>query len=205
MPRKQTFSIDTALDKATKLFWERGYADTTISEVAGACGVSRSTIYVAFGDKQALLVQVLRRYGSEFRVPGLSELRRAVSPRAALVEVFNSSRPSPPDGKQRRISCLLINTALELKPGSDPEIAGMIEDAVLDMEMRFRNAIDRSRGSGEIIASVDPVRTARALLGLYLGLHLLVRLGALREPVLHAVIQHVEALLPAPSAEGAGG
>ena len=145
MPRTKTFSIDSALDKAMKLFWERGYAATTILEIAE--GLSRSSIYATLGHKKALFEQVLRRYGSEFRVPGLSELRAAVSPRAALVEVFRQTIASGV-GKQRRDSCLLINTALELKSNSGPEIARMIEDAVLDMEMRFREAIDRSRGAG---------------------------------------------------------
>lgn len=202
MPRTKTFSIDSALDKAMKLFWERGYEATTILEIAE--GLSRSSIYATLGHKKALFEQVLRRYGSEFRVPGLSELRAAVSPRAALVEVFRQTIASGV-GKQRRDSCLLINTALELKSNSDPEIARMIEDAVLDMEMRFREAIDRSRGAGETIASVNPVQTARVLLGLYLGLYMLARFDAVRDPVVDAVVRQVEALLPPPSADGARG
>ena len=59
------------------------------------------------------------------------------------------------------------------------------------METHFQGAIERAQGAGE----VDP---ARALLGLYLGLAVLVRSDA-KKPVLRAVVQQARSLLPAPS------
>ena len=160
--------------------------------------VSRSSIYVTFGDRQALCVAVLRRYGPVSRAPGLSELRRAAAPRAALVHAFELLASAGADGKQSRKLCLLINTAMEPMP-KPPEMAQIIEAAVSDMESRFRDAIERGRAMAEIAVDVDPVQTARGLLGLYLGLYLLVRSGGAGEPVLGAVVRQVEALLPAPS------
>ena len=55
-----------------------------------------------------------------------------------------------------------------------------------------------AQGAGEVAGNVDPVHTARALLGLYLGLAVLVRSDA-KEPVLRAVVQQARSLLPAPS------
>ena len=62
----------------------------------------------------------------------------------------------------------------------------------------FQGAIERAQGAGEVAGNVDPVHTARALLGLYLGLAVLVRSDA-KEPVLRAVVQQARSLLPAPS------
>ena len=53
----------------------------------------------------------------------------------------------------------------------------MLQTALCDLEMRFREAIERATVTDGIAASVDPVHTARALLGLYLGLCVLVRSG----------------------------
>ena len=61
MPRPKTFAVEAALDRAMELFRERGYAATTVQEVVETLGVSRSSIYITFGDKQGLFVQVLRR------------------------------------------------------------------------------------------------------------------------------------------------
>ncbi|HEY7050747.1 MAG TPA: helix-turn-helix domain-containing protein [Mycobacterium sp.] len=44
---------------ATRLFVERGYAATSLADIAAAAGVARPTVFAAFGSKAALLRQVL--------------------------------------------------------------------------------------------------------------------------------------------------
>lgn len=46
------------LDAARRLFLERGYAATTIPEIAAAAGVAVPTIYWAFGSKRALVSEI---------------------------------------------------------------------------------------------------------------------------------------------------
>ena len=200
MGRTKTFSVDAALDQAMELFRKRGYKSTSMQEIADHLNLSRSSIYSTFGDKHALFIQALRRYGPP-RAPGLRALRDAPSPRAALVRVFEVAIAAGA-GQQRR-PCLLISTAMELMPGSDPEIARLVEGAVLDLEERFRDAIERGQSAGEIAESVDAVQTARALLGLYLGLYVLDRSGTASRSVLEAVARQARALLPTPP-KGAG-
>ena len=197
MPRTKTFSPDAAIDDVLELFWERGYHGTSMSVVAAHLKLSRSSIYQAFGSKQALFVQVLRRYGP-CRVPGLGD--DALSPRGELVAMFE--RTAAQREAQAR-SCLLIDTALELEHVDAPEVARVVGDALGDLEERLREAIDQGRAAAEIAADVvDPVQTARVLLSLYLGLYVFIRTGAVGEPVLGAVLQQVRALLPAPSDAG---
>ena len=66
------------------------------------------------------------------------------------------------------------------------------------MEGRFRNAIERGKAAAEIAADVDPVTVARVLLSLYFGWYVLAGSGTAGEPVQSAVLQLVQALLPAP-------
>jgi AcrR family transcriptional regulator len=44
---------------AASLFVERGYASTSLADVAAVAGVARPTVFAAFGSKAALLKQVL--------------------------------------------------------------------------------------------------------------------------------------------------
>jgi AcrR family transcriptional regulator len=60
-PRREAQARDTRLAiirAAHDLFVERGYATTTIAEIARAAGVSSETIYAAFGNKASLLHRV---------------------------------------------------------------------------------------------------------------------------------------------------
>jgi TetR/AcrR family transcriptional repressor of nem operon len=181
MPRPKTFAVEDALDAAIELFAERGYQDFVMADLACRLGISRSCVYATFGDKQSLFAQTLQRYGVECRAPGMHALRGAGSPRAALLGAFEWAADANASQSHDR-QCLLINAALEsriLLPG----VAEALQGLLLDMELHFRDAIARARVANEVAANVDPARTARVLLGLYLGLCTLVRSDA-KEPVL---------------------
>ena len=195
MPRKKSFALEDALDTAIELFCQRGYQDTTLEELARRLRLSRSAVYVTFGDKQSLFAQTLLRYAAACRAPGMHALRGGGSPRAALVNVFEWATDS--DATQQRAQGLLINAALESRI-FPPEVAQALQDVLLGLEMHLRNAIERARSATEVAGNVDPVHTARALLGLYLGLCVLVRSDA-KAPVLRAVVQQARSLLPQPS------
>lgn len=199
MPRHKTFAVEDALDIAIELFAERGYQDFGMVDLARRLGISRSSVYATFGNKQSLFAQTLQRYGAECRAPGMQALRGAGSPRAALLGAFEwaagAGASLPPDQRQ----CLLINAALESRTFA-PVVAQALQGMLVGMELRFRAAIARGCNAKEIAGDVDPVQTARALLGLYLGLCTLVRSDA-KDPVLRAVVRHTLSLLPEPAAE----
>ena len=194
MSRPKTFTLESALDQAIIVFRQHGYHNTSMRMISDRLGLSRSTIHASFGDKHRLFKQTLHHYGPVFRVPGLDELRDAAAPRGALLQVFERAIDGAGSGQDR---CLLINTTIELGDSS-PDTTGILQTALCDLETRFRKAIERAKTADEIARGVDPVHTARALLGLYLGLCVLVRSGGAREPVLRAAALPVQALLPAP-------
>ncbi len=192
MPRTKTFTIESVLDKVIEVFRRHGYHNTSLLTIADRLGLSRSSIYATFGDKLGLFEQTLRHYGTAFRAPGLDELRDAAAPRAALLRVFELTTDGAAGGHNQ---CLLINAVIELGDNS-PTIAGILQTALGDLETCFREAIERARTADEIAAGVDSVHTARALLGLYLGLCVLVRSGGDSKPMQRAVVLQVQSLLP---------
>lgn len=56
------FDKDAALEAAMLLFWERGFEGASMADLTGAMGLSASSIYAAYGDKQALFSLAVRRY-----------------------------------------------------------------------------------------------------------------------------------------------
>ncbi|RSM73033.1 TetR/AcrR family transcriptional regulator [Kibdelosporangium aridum] len=59
------------LETARRLFRERGYAATTVPDVARAAGVSTKTVYLAFPTKRQLLLSVwdLALHGDDEQIP----------------------------------------------------------------------------------------------------------------------------------------
>jgi AcrR family transcriptional regulator len=60
--RPVSFDKEAALEAAMLLFWERGFEGTSMADLTQAMGLSPSSIYAAFGDKQALFALAAKRY-----------------------------------------------------------------------------------------------------------------------------------------------
>src|SRR4051794_21977945 len=60
--RPRAFAIDEALDRALQVFWHKGYEGTSLTDLTQAMGITRPSLYTAFGDKEALFRKVLDRY-----------------------------------------------------------------------------------------------------------------------------------------------
>ncbi len=56
--QRRAESRQAVLDSATRLFGERGYADTSLEEIAADCGLTIRPIYHYFGNKKALFAAV---------------------------------------------------------------------------------------------------------------------------------------------------
>lgn len=53
------------LDSGLTLFAEKGYQATTIEDIAGSAGTTRTTFYLHFATKSTLLLELLRRVSEE--------------------------------------------------------------------------------------------------------------------------------------------
>ncbi|HEY0297379.1 MAG TPA: TetR/AcrR family transcriptional regulator [Bordetella sp.] len=60
------FNEDQVFDSALALFWDKGYTDTTMQDLAAATGVQRGSLYHAYQDKETLFLRVFERYRSRF-------------------------------------------------------------------------------------------------------------------------------------------
>jgi TetR/AcrR family transcriptional regulator, copper-responsive repressor len=62
MGRPKNFSREEVLEKAIRVFWKRGFSDTSVQDLERATGVNKSGLYSEFRDKEDLFVESLRYY-----------------------------------------------------------------------------------------------------------------------------------------------
>jgi TetR/AcrR family transcriptional regulator, copper-responsive repressor len=62
MGRPKKFSREEVLDKTIPVFWQHGFAETSVQELEQATGVNKSGLYAEFKGKDDLFVASLRRY-----------------------------------------------------------------------------------------------------------------------------------------------
>ena len=189
MPRTKNFEVDVALDKAMRRFWQYGYHPTSIQILVQCMGIQRGSLYDTFDSKRALFIRALHFYIDLHRRSVREILHQSPSPPAAITKMFEEASDN--------YGCFALNTAIELA-AHDNEIAQIVSDLRREIEHTFRTLIERGQRCGAIAAGVDPVHTARALLGMYIGQRVLVRSGAALGPILRTATWLVQSLLPAP-------
>ena len=194
MPRKKEFDVDTALNRAMEAFWARGYEATSLNDLLDCMQIQRASLYNAFGDKHSLFLDALRRYDTIYRQAKIEKFLKMPSPRQAILSYFEDVVTAVVEHGSRN-GCFLINTALELSP-HDTEVAEVVRKAFRDMEHKFfHKMIEKGRATGDIDKSVVPTSTARALLGLLIGLIVLSR-SRPEKLLLQSIVKQAETLLP---------
>ncbi|QDT31936.1 TetR/AcrR family transcriptional regulator [Thalassoglobus polymorphus] len=173
MPWEKSFEESDVIEQAMNVFWEKGYAATSISDITNATGIKRGSLYNAFDGKHDLFVRALLKYCDELRTSKLRKLETVADPREAIRMFFDSlvkATLSDPDKK----GCLLFNTALEYS-SHDDDVKKLVSAGVKEVVSFFEGRIDRGKELGNIPESVDTRPTAKALVALAVGIRVLGR------------------------------
>ena len=113
MARPRSFSAADAVEAAKAVFWSKGYQDTAISDLERATGLNRSSLYAAFGTKQAIFELALESYLSGFIGPRLAPMERPGAGTGDIEGFFAGLAGFFRAGAQARQGCLMINSIAE--------------------------------------------------------------------------------------------
>src|SRR5262245_29623138 len=112
MARPTEFDRAEVLDRATRLFWERGFAAASISDLEAAMGIGRTSIYAASGAKEDLFMAAIAHYDATYSIKLRDALTSGLPVREAIGLYFAELMTafSDPD---LPLGCLVTNVAVE--------------------------------------------------------------------------------------------
>jgi TetR/AcrR family transcriptional regulator, copper-responsive repressor len=107
--RPKQFTRESLIEKAMPVFWNHGYASTSVAALEHATGVNKSGIYSEFADKQDFFLSCLRHYyATQIR----TDLLQAEPLGWDNIRRFLESSSNHLVG---RMGCFGVNTLRELK------------------------------------------------------------------------------------------
>lgn len=175
MVRGRKFEPETALRRATELFAERGYSDTSMDDIVKATGVSRYGLYSTFGNKRELFEQALERFSAEMAKRGYLRLLEPGVRMKDIRAVFDGRIDdlcSPTPGN----SCLLCHTAMELAP-HDSDIQAVLQRFVGRSSKAFSAGLQTMQADGVLRKDLDTHSAGEFLTGAVFGLTVMARCG----------------------------
>ncbi len=178
--RPRAFDRDVALERAMKLFWVRGYEATSIADLTDALGIGVKSLYAAFGSKDELYAEALRRYSTNYEHLVFGRFHEAATVRdAALAYLMDSAAAMTGSDSELPHGCMATLGTV----GSD----GHAELGLLMRTTRggafdvLASRLERAIAEGELPKSVDVTKLARYLQTLQSGMAIRARDGADRE------------------------
>ena len=182
--RPRSFDVNKALDRALRVFWEKGYEGASLTDLTRAMGINRPSMYAAFGDKEQLFRKVLDRYAEgpgSFMAEALNEpsARKAIE-KLLLGAVEGLSNPKNPKG------CLLVQGALACGDDAKSVREELIERRAAG-EAEIANRLQRAKAEGELPQDVNPADLARFYVTVMRGLGIQAATGATRSAMTRVI------------------
>src|SRR5260370_20611171 len=153
--RPRAYQPEIALGKALDLFGKGGFAATARDDLSAATGMSRPSLYGAFGDKRELYIKAYHRYRADAAAAMIDIFRHQQPIRQRLQRIFAVALDIYLSGDAGPRGCFTVMTAAS-EAISDPDIRAMVLEAFSEPDKAVPAAFRLAKQKGELPASADP-------------------------------------------------
>jgi AcrR family transcriptional regulator len=176
--RPREFCVDHALAEALRVFWTKGYEGASLTDLTEAMGITRPSLYAAFGNKESLFRKALDLYerekmaylGQAMAKPTAREVAETML-RGALDNVTGEGEPH---------GCLRVIASVACGPAAESihkEIVQRTDIFKRTMVERF----ERAKEEGDLPPHIDPLGLTGVLVAWLQGISIQANQGITRK------------------------
>ena len=153
MIKKAKFDRQKAINKATNLFWKKGFHGTSMRNLQDEIDMRPASIYATFGSKDGLFKEVLRNYTDI----GLATIKQCQDEHDSLLASLKAlvktqvitTQDNAPNGV-----CMLVKTVNELTEESQ-ELVDITKAHLMEFLAGFVLILEKAQAAGELDESKD--------------------------------------------------
>ncbi|HLK03617.1 MAG TPA: TetR/AcrR family transcriptional regulator [Candidatus Acidoferrum sp.] len=189
MARNVEFDHHQAIDRATRLFWNKGYSNTSLRDLLNAMRIGEGSFYNTWKSKKRLYVECLQHYNDTVSRRRLDSLLSRQSVKAGIRAFFQTILDELDDPRTPAI-CLLAQSL----SGDVLQQRDLRKLVVADMKAfyaAFSDRLESAKKNGELPKSFDADVAAHLIVTYLQGLFRVVRVLQSRAEV----ERQIEALL----------
>ena len=173
MTGKRQFDYDEALTAATRLFWARGYSNTSLRGLLKAMKVGEGSFYNSFKSKRRLYLLCLRHYHERLTSRRWQVFAAEPSARSAIRRFFAAVLDDLDDPKVPNV-CLMA-ASLSSDVLSAKELRTYVLDEMQVMQRMLVERLRQAKTAGELPPQFDPQLAAEVIVTYLQGFFRVVR------------------------------
>ena len=158
MARPQNFERLNVLKNATLVFWHQGFQGTSMKDLELATGLTPSSLYNSFGNKEALFLEVLDFYEEFVLGARIKKYLHQTDPITGLNDFFTTCFTDLPRGK-KGMACLIVNSVAEMAIHNEA-IRNRLQRTQEKLRFNFIKCIEKAKQNGTL--SLDSPSTLLA-------------------------------------------
>ncbi|MGC9943227.1 MAG: TetR/AcrR family transcriptional regulator [Verrucomicrobiota bacterium] len=179
MGRKREFDQARALEKATHLFWARGYGATPVRDLLKAMGIRESSFYHLYGSKRKLFLACMKHYNETVTRARLDAIAHAPTVREGLRIFFKQRLDELTDSQTPRV-CLM---ARSLSPDvmQERQLNAYVRTEMSNFEQSLTRRLQQAKDTGELPSDFSAGVAAQIIFTYLQGYYRVVQILKTRE------------------------
>ena len=177
--RPREFCVDHALTEALRVFWQKGYEGTSLTDLTEAMGITRPSLYAAFGNKESLFRKALDLYERE-KLAYIGQALEQPTAREVAEFMMRGAVENATGGDGGPHGCLRVTVSVACGEGAESircEIMERTKSGKDALVARFQRAKDE----GDLPVDIDPEGLTRVLVAYLQGISVQANMGEPRE------------------------
>lgn len=149
--RPREFDLDEALAAALRVFWAKGYEAASMADLTEAMGITKPSLYAAYGNKEALFTKALDLYERE-KLAYIGEALRAPTSRGVAERLLRGALQMQTSDCEPR-GCMRVISSV-----SCPEAESIRADLMTRRQSSQRaicERMERAKAEGDLPPETD--------------------------------------------------
>ncbi|WP_114229021.1 MULTISPECIES: TetR/AcrR family transcriptional regulator [Sphingomonas] len=182
--RPREFDVDDALAAALRVFWQKGYEGTSLTDLTEAMGITRPSLYAAFGNKESLFRKALDLYESE-KLAYIGEALAAPTSREVAHRLLSGALATQTSECEPR-GCLRVISSVTC--GAEAEsVKADLQARRASSHQAILQRMEQAKADGDLPAHTDVAGITNYLLAVLQGMSVQAGNGATKEQLAEVV------------------
>ncbi len=169
--------MEHALGRALDLFWRRGFEGTSLSDLTEAMGITRPSLYAAYGNKEELFRKALDLYDDVYLGFTREALKQSTA-RAVAQHLLGGFADAATDAAHPP-GCLGTVGALACSTAAEPVRQDLVRRRAL-FETALCRRLREAQDAGDLPPGAQPTSLARFIMTIAQGMAVQASSGATR-------------------------